>query len=852
MTAVLARTSELVRGNRRAVLIAVAVLLGIVGFTALHLMLRDVHLRDVRAAWSATPPWRIVAALGLTAISYLALTGYDAIGLRVIGRPQPWPLAAVASFTSFTISNNFGLTLITGGSARYRAYGSVGLRVGEIAKLGVLTSLVFWAGVTATGAVALLATAGPIAIGAGAISAPVAHAAGAAVLAALLALPVARACGVAQLRVLRWTVTLPSVAQFAGLGAVALIDLLASAATLAVLVPGLDAAALPGFVLAYALALLVGAATHVPGGIGVFEAVLLGAIPQDRPAVFAALLLYRLIYYLVPLLLAGVLVVGIEGARLRRPIGTGLKLLDRAARALAPTVVTLLVFAGGVALLVSGALPGVKHRLASLDGVPLPLVEGSHLAGSLAGMALLLVAPALNARLTSGFHVARMLLIGGALFSLMKGLDYEEAGILLIVAMALQYSRRSFHRQGGVLSQPLDWAWLMAGVVALGLSLWAGFFAYKRVPYSTELWWHFAIDGNAPRFLRASFGAGVMMTTAIAWRLLLRRREPEPGQPLSADVAARAMAVCPRSDANLAFTGRKRFTVAESQDAFLMYGVQGRTWIVMGDPVGPRERWAELVWATRRACDAARGRLCFFQSSEAMLALFVDLGLAAYKYGEEAHITLPGFTLQGPKAKALRHGRKRAVAAGLSFAVVPREQVPPLLPDLRAISDEWLVARGAREKSFSLGTFTEDYMRRFDCAVVRDGDAVIAFANVWTSGDGSEMSVDLMRHRNAVPYGTMDFLFVELLARGQAEGFARFNLGMAPLSGINGDRLAPNWAKLARTLFENGERFYSFAGLRAFKSKFDPVWTSRYIATGHGLSAGAALVDLVAAVGGSD
>lgn len=847
-----ARAVDLVRGNRRVLLIVAAALLGIVGFEALHLMLREVHLRDVRAAWAATPHWRILAALGLTAISYLALTGYDAIGLRVIGRPQPWPLAAVASFTSFTISNNFGLTLITGGSARYRAYGSVGLRVGEIAKLGVLTSLVFWAGVAATAAVALLATSAPVAIGGLAIAAPLAHAAGAVVLAALLALPVARALGVTQLRVLRWTVTLPSVAQFAGLGTVALIDLMASAATLAVLVPGLDAGALPGFVLAYALALMVGAATHVPGGIGVFEAVLLAAMPEDRPAVFAALLLYRLIYYLLPLLLAGVLVVGIEGARLRRPIGTGLRLLDRAARALAPTVVTLLVFAGGVALLVSGALPGVKYRLASLDDVPLPLVEGSHLAGSLAGMALLLVAPALNARLTSGFQVARALLLGGALFSLLKGLDYEEAGILLIVAMALQYSRRSFHRQGGVLSQPLDWAWLMAGIVALGLSLWAGFFAYKRVPYSTELWWHFAIDGNAPRFLRASFGAGVMMTTAIAWRMLLRRRAPEPGQPLSDVVAARAMAVSPRSDANLAFTGRKRFMVAELGDAFLMYGVQGRTWIVMGDPVGPRERWAGLVWATRRACDAARGRLCFFQSSEAMLALFVDLGLAAYKYGEEAHIPLAGFTLNGPKAKALRHGRKRAIGAGLTFAVVPRADMPPLLPTLREISDEWLVARGAREKSFSLGTFTEDYMRRFDCAVVRDDDRVIAFANIWTSGDGSELSVDLMRHRNAVPYGTMDFLFVELLERAQAEGFARFNLGMAPLSGINGDRLAPNWAKLARTLFENGERFYSFAGLRAFKSKFDPVWTSRYVATVHGLGAGAALIDLVAAVSGTD
>ena len=838
--------------HRRGLAGALALVLALLGFEALHLLLRDVHLYDVRAALAQASPWRILAALGLTTISYLALTGYDAIGLRIIGKPQPWPLAAIASFASYTISNNFGFSLLTGGSVRYRIYGAAGLSVGQVAKLGMLSSAVFWSGVTAMSAIALLQPSGPVPLGGVEVPAQVAHQLGAGVLGAIALLLAARAIGMRQLRILRWTITLPSLGQFAALGAIALIDIGAAAATLAVLIPGLGIADLPTFVLAYALALLVGSVTHVPGGIGVFEAVLLGALPHDRLALFAALLLYRLIYYLLPLLLAGVLVAGMEGARLRRPIGAGLKLLDRAGRALAPTFVTLMVFVGGLVLLLSGALPGVEHRLSNLDVLPLQLIEGSHLAGSLAGMALLLVAPALNARLTSGFHIARVLLIAGALLSLLKGLDYEEAGMLLIVALALQYSRRSFYRQGGVLAQPIDWAWLVAGLGALALSIWAGFFAYKHVPYSNELWWHFALHGNAPRFLRASFAAGIMMSMAVAWRLLFRRRPPGPGQALSEAVAARALAVCPRSDAALAYAGKKRFIVSRAGDAFLIYGVRGRTWVVLGDPIGAREHWAEMVWAARRACDAAGGRLCFFQASEEMLPLFVDLGLRAYKYGEEAHIPLASFTLAGPKAKALRHGCKRAQAAGLTFAIVPRAEVPALLPELREISDEWLIARGAREKSFSLGTFTERYVSRFDCAVVRDATNVVAFANIWTSGDGQELSVDLMRHRAAMPYGAMDYLFVSLLEHGRARGFTRFNLGLAPLSGINGDRLAPNWAKLARALFENGERFYSFAGLRAFKSKFDPVWVSRYIAAPHGWSAGAALIDLVAVVNTPD
>lgn len=842
--------ADWIQTNRARLGVGLVALLALLGFEALHLALRDVHLHDVRAAMSQTPAWRIAAALTLTAVSYLALTGYDALGLRLLGKPQPWRLAAIASFTSYTISNNLGLALITGGSARYRAYGQAGLSIRDVARLGMLTSVVFWAGVAATAGAAMLVMPGALSLGGLHVAAGTAHVIGAGLWLALAAMPIARVLGLRRCRLGPWTIDLPTLPQLAGLAFVALVDLAAAAAALALLVPGMDANVLPTFVAAYALALLAGAATHVPGGIGVFETVLLTALPNDRPAVFAALLLYRLIYYLMPLFVAGMVVAGIEGVRMRRPIVTGLSLLDRAARALAPTLVTLLVFAGGLMLLVSGALPGVRTRLSDLHALPLPLplIEGSHLAGSLAGMALLLAAPALGARLRSGFHIARLLLIGGALFSLLKGLDYEEAAILLMVALALQYSRRSFYRQGGVLSEPLDWAWLAAGVAALALSLWAGFFAYKQTPYSNELWWRFALDANAPRFLRASLAAGVMMTAAVTWRLLLRRRMPSLGEPLPEDVVARAMAVSPRSDANLAFTGAKSFIIAEAGDAFLMYTIQRRTLIVMGDPVGARMRWAELLWRARRLCDAINGRLCVFQASEAMLPLFVDMGMHVYKYGEEAQITLADFTLNGPSAKALRYGRKRALAAGLTFAIVPAAEVPPLLPALEQVSSQWLLSRNVKEKGFSLGTFTESYMKRFSCALVRSGNEIVAFANIWTSGDGQELSVDLMRHCSAMPYGAMDFLFVELLESAKANGFVRFNLGVAPLSGINGDRLAPTWAKLARTLFENGERFYNFAGLRAFKSKFNPVWASRYLATPHGIGAATALIDLVAAV----
>ena len=833
-------------GRYRHALIALAVAaVAALGFVALRLALHQVHLSDVRAALGAVPRWRIAAAVGLTMLSYLALTGYDWAALRTIGRPLPWRIGAAGSFTSYTLSHNLGLAMLTGGSARYRVYSAAGLDLREVAQVGAVAGIGFWAGVIGTAGLALIAAPGALKLGDVALASWQARGVGVALVALVAILPGMRIAGLTSLGRGAIRLPVPSLGMQAMLAAVSLVDLAAASAALFVLVPGLDAAVFPAFFVAYAAAIVVALVTHVPGGLGVFETVMLTMLPADRPAVFAGLLLYRLVYYLLPLLVAGGGVALAEGYRLRRPVARGLSLIDRAGQMLAPTAVTLLVCVTGLVLLVSGALPGVKTRLTDLDGlVPLPFIEGSHLAGSLIGTALLLVAPALNARLRSGFDMARLLLAGAAVFSLLKGFDYEEAGLTLAVLAVLHYAQGGFYRRGRLASEPIDWGWLAVAAIAVALSIWAGFFAYQRVPYSDDLWWHFALDGNAPRFLRASFAAGVLLAATALWHVVTRRAAPPAGEPIDEAVLARAMAAAERTDANLALTGDKSFIVSASRDAFLMYRVQGGTWVVMGDPVGPPAAWGELAWAIRRACDAAGGRLCFFQASAAMLPLIVELGLEAIKYGEEAQVDLAGFTLAGPKAKGFRHALRRADEAGLTFAVMPAASVPGALAALGAVSDAWLADK-AKEKRFSLGAFDADYLARFDCAVIRDRDGrIIAFANIWTMPDGAELSVDLMRHLPDAPYGTMDMMFVKLFEWGRAQGYCRFNLGMAPLSGLTGGRLAPLWAKLGRALFDNGDALYGFAGLRAFKQKFGPAWTPRYIATPRRTGMARALIDV--------
>ena len=838
--------------HRSAANVAVVVLLGALGLFALHRLLLEVHLHDVRASLHELKGWQWQAALGLTCASYLLLTLYDVLALRIIGRPLPWRTAALASFTSYTLSHNLGLSMITGGSARYRIYSANGLDASDIVRVIVSASLAFWSGVTAMAAAALIVQPGPLVIGPVVLTPTDQHVLGALVLSAMgLLLWKVRKKG-HSIRVLHWTMPLPSAGQALAQVGVAGLDLAAASAALFVLVPGVGIQLYPLFFLGYALAIIVALITHVPGGIGVFEAVMIAALPGvPKPELLAALIAYRTIYYLLPLLAAGALLAIHERRSWRKPVAAALHVSHSVISGIAPMCLSALTFAGGMVLLVSGSLPAIPHRLHALRGfLPLPFIEASHIAASLAGTGLLLLAPGLYRRLDGAFLLTRAVLIGGALFSLAKGIDYEEAVILLAIAGILQWTRGAFYRHTAFTARTFSAGWIAAFAGAVGLSVWIGFFAFKHVDFQSDLWWQFAWKGDASRFLRGSFAAAILLIGAILLWFFgpAAPADTEEFDPLPKSYPA--FALNDRTDAMLAWTGDKRFLRSASGEGFLMYQIQGHTWIVMGDPVGPRSEWPELLWQIRERADAAQGRLLLYQLTQEALPLAIDLGLQIVKYGEEARVDLSTFTLASPEAKGLRHSERRATREGAVFEIVSAASIPGEIVRLRSISDEWLKSKGHTEKAFSVGRFDPAYLARFDCAVIRQKGEIIAFANIWTAGSGDELSIDLMRHCETMPYGTMDLLFVRLMEWGKQRGYRWFNLGIAPLSGIEARRLAPIWARASAFLYKHGESFYGFEGLRAYKEKFLPVWEPRYVAGPFGLGFAHSLIDLQRLVGG--
>lgn len=519
---------------------------------------------------------------------------------------------------------------------------------------------------------------------------------------------------------------------------------------------------------------------------------------------------------------------------------------------LIPSALAFTTFVSGCILLFSGATPSVGSRLAWLkDFLPLSVLEISHFLGSLAGIGLIFLARGLQRRLDTAYIFTAFLLAAGSVFSILKGIDYEEAIALSIMLAALLPARKYFYRKASLFSEPFTIGWFAAVLAVLACTAWLGFFSFKHVGYSDELWWQFAFSGDAPRFLRALVGvAGTVFTFALAKVFFATRTRLRLPTMSDLEKAFTIVRQSKEAYANLALLGDKEFLFSEHENAFLMYAVQGRSWIVFGDPVGPEKEALELMWRFRELCDLYDGWPVFYNVKRDYLSYYLDLGLNVIKTGEEARIPLDNFTMAGGAHSGLRHAHNRIEKEGCSFRLIEHRDVPSVLPALKVISNAWLRKKNTKEKRFSLGFFDFRYLAHFPIAIVEKENKPIAFANVLLSADQNEISIDLMRYLPEAPQAVMEYFLIELILLGKKLGYHRFNLGVVPLSGLQDRVLASGWSRFGAFLFQFGEHFYNFQGLRQFKEKFDPVWEPKYLVSPGGIVLPRILTDLATLISG--
>jgi phosphatidylglycerol lysyltransferase len=502
-------------------------------------------------------------------------------------------------------------------------------------------------------------------------------------------------------------------------------------------------------------------------------------------------------------------------------------------------------------LLASGATPSVPTRVASLSSVlPLAMVEAAHFLASIIGVGLLVLARGLHRRIDAAYHLTLLALVLGISASLLKGGDVEEALVLAFVLALVLPAKGRFHRRAALLSGTWSAGWLVAVALTLSATLWLGLFSYQHVGYTHNLWWQFTLDGDAPRFLRASVGVAVLVAAGALWHLL-GPSHIQAVAPSDADIERAAHLADESGEVTLylALLRDKSLLFGPGGGA-LMYSVSGRSWIALGDPVGSPEDRGELVWGLKKMADQYGGWPVFYEVGSNNLPLYVNLGLTLIKIGEVGRVPLATWSLEEPGCRRQRRTLRRLERAGCSFEVVPPEHMPPLLPELKRISDAWLTLKNTREKGFSLGLFDEQYLRRFPIAIVRSEGEIVAFANLWLSATHRELSLDLMRYDPEAPHGVMEYVLTNLFLWGKAEGYAWFNLGMAPLSGLDSRALAPLWSRLGALAFRHGEHFYNFRGLRQYKEQFEPVWEPRFLAVPSKLALPRVLSNLTTLISG--
>lgn len=824
-----------------------------IALAVLYRQLANFHYREVEQYLGTLTHRRIAIALLLTALNYFVLTFYDVLGIRYVKKEVPYPRIGFASFIGYALNNNVGMSGVVGSSLRYRLYTSWGLAAGDVTRVIALSVVTFWLGFCTLSGISFLVA--PMAIPS-ALHIPLTSSVPIGVFMlvpplAYISLSLKRG---EEFRLRRFTFALPQpLLMFAQLF-VGTVDWLLAAAVLYTLTPERAKIHFTWFVTAFLFAQCAGLLSNLPGGVGVFEAIIVVLLGKFVPssALLGALLAFRLVYYLFPLTVAAFLLAGAELVQRRRHVARLVRGVGQSLPFFVPHVLAFTTFVCGAVLLFSGATPSETHRLTWLErALPLQVIELSHLSGSIIGVSLLLLARGLQRRLDGAYVLTVFLLMGGIAASLLKGLDYEEASILAVMLLALLPCHRHFYRKTALLDEPLSGGWILGISLVVISALWLGLFSYKHIEYSSSLWWHFSFRGNAPRFLRATaVTASVLLL--FGFRKLLHPATARPPEP-NADEIARARAIVASSRdtvASLALLGDKSFMFSESGRSFLMYAVERRSWVVMGDPVGDPAEFADLAWRFREECDRHNGWCVFYEASREYLPLYIDLGLALVKIGEEARVPLSQFSLEGGSKKYLRKTHRKVVADGWQLEVIPVDRVNAILPELRAISDSWLSEKRTREKSFSLGAFDEVYIASTPVAIICRGEEIVAFANLWIGAEKHEVSVDLMRHGDDAPPGVMDFLFLELILWAQREGYAWFNLGMAPLSGLDRRSLGPLWHRLGSLAYLHGENFYNFQGLRQYKEKFDPVWEPKYLATPKGLALPVVVANIAALISG--
>jgi phosphatidylglycerol lysyltransferase len=486
---------------------------------------------------------------------------------------------------------------------------------------------------------------------------------------------------------------------------------------------------------------------------------------------------------------------------------------------------------------------GIPARMQLMwDWLPFDARRGSHLAAAILGFVLLVLAVGLWRRKSVSWALALAALMISAIAHMLKGLDFEEASVALLLAVWLVAARRQFHARSDTPSLRQGLTILaMAFIFTLGYGA-AGFyllddsfsvhFDVKAALIQTMLMFtSFQDPGIEPiRGFGRDFADSIYIVAASSFGyalfcllrpLTVRGYAPAAEREAVEKIVERhgrtAFAFCALLPDKLYWHSPGGSVVA--------YALVGRVAVAMGDPIGPKEDAHQAIISFCEFCRRNDWRPAFYEVYREHLQSHREANLKTLRIAHEAIVDVQHFTLEGSENKSVRHSVNSAKRRGL----VAKLHEPPLsnelLAQLRAVSDEWLAEMHGSEKGFSLGWFDEERLSHDPVMAIHDADGqIVAFANIVSCYNAPEVTLDLMRRVADSPNGAMELLFASLFEWAKEQGYEGFNIGPSPFALVGEHAEDPATEKAIHFIYEHMDHYYNFKGLHAFKEKFRPCW----------------------------
>ncbi|HRQ15393.1 MAG TPA: phosphatidylglycerol lysyltransferase domain-containing protein, partial [Promineifilum sp.] len=371
----------------------------------------------------------------------------------------------------------------------------------------------------------------------------------------------------------------------------------------------------------------------------------------------------------------------------------------------------------------------MTDRFATLGRLlPLEVVTGSRLATTFAGFALLILSVNLWRRKQVAWFLTLLALAVSALSHLLKGLDYEEAGIAVALIVVLFVFRSRFHALSDSPSVRRGVLVLLAALVFTVIYGVIGFFLLDRhfsenfdllsaLKQTLAMFVEFSGPGPEPttRFGRYFANSIYFIAAAtIGYSLFMLVRPVVIRRPANHDERARARQIVEQH-------GRSsiaRFTLFDDKSYFfspngsvIAYVVKGEIALALGDPIGPEEDAGAAIAAFSDYCAHNDWRSCYYQVRPDYLAIYQANDYRALNIGQEGTVDLKTFSLEGKANKDFRTVKNRMTRLGFTTELIEPPLSDDILGELRAISDAWLDMMHGSEMKFSLGWFDDDYIR---------------------------------------------------------------------------------------------------------------------------------------------